>query len=437
MFMVILGLIAGASFAYVKNKIEEGHTAVGGTTTRGKDDPLTVLVLGSDSRAGLSAEELKKYDPEGQDRGSGRRADTIMLLHIDPKRQKAILISFPRDLKVTYLNGKSGRINAMYQKGPTEMVKLVARYTGLPINHYIEVNFAGFKNIVDTLGGIDVFFEKPIREKDSGLNVPKGCVHLEGDQALAFVRIRKVDSDFGRIARQQLFMRLMMDKITSAGTILNPIKLTRLVDLFSKNVTRDAELDLDAAKSLALKLRNFDSSSVDMRFIPSSSKSIGGTSYVIEDKQQTEAIFKAISEEKPLPDYGKTEPGNIPPSEIRVTVLNGAGAADSATVKKTQSDMKAKSFVVMGVGTASPHETTTVYYVKGHHEKAGMVAGLLGAKITEMPASIEVPSEIAIVLGSQPTAAPSQQPSTPKATKSSAPPAKTPVPKPLARRCDG
>ena len=143
------------------------------------------------------------------------------------------------------------------------MVQAVNSFTGLPIDHYVEVNFSGFRNIVDTLGGVRVRFSQPVNDPDSGLNVPAGCVTLGGDQALAFVRVRHVDSDYGRIARQQFFVQLVMKQVLTAGTLLNPLKVIDLVNAGAGNVTTDSGLGAGNIEKLAVQLRNFTARAVD------------------------------------------------------------------------------------------------------------------------------------------------------------------------------
>ncbi|MGH9198952.1 MAG: LCP family protein, partial [Acidimicrobiia bacterium] len=279
MVLAILGLFGAAAFAYVQLKLKGNTTDIAALNDQKPNTPMNVLVLGSDSRAVLPDEEQGQFDPTGKDRGTGRRADTIILIHLDEQREKAVLVHFPRDLRVRYPDGKTGKINGAYQKGPEAMVKTVQNFTGLEVHHFVEVNFVGFRNIVDALGGVDVYFERAIKDPDSGLNVPKGCVRLTGNQALAFVRVRKIDNDFGRIARQQLFVSLMMDKVTSAKTLFNPVKIFKLVDLFSDNVTTNVDFSVRDMASLGSRLRTFDTKRVDMRVIPSSGRNLSGVSY--------------------------------------------------------------------------------------------------------------------------------------------------------------
>lgn len=398
LFLLILAVLGTGVYAYISVKLRPGGSEdIAGLQSKPSSEPMNVLVLGSDSREGLSPAELRKYDPEGVDRKSGKRADTIILLHIDEKREKAVLVHFPRDLRVTYPNGKTGKINGAYQKGPGEMVETVKKFTGLPIHHYVEVNFSGFNNIVDIMGGVKVRFSRAINEPDSGLNVPKGCVTLEGDQALAFVRVRKIDDDFGRIARQQMFVKLMMDKLTQAGTLLNPVKVVRLVNQFSENVTTDADLTVNEMKTLALRLRGFNSGKVDMRVVPSSGARIKGASFVIANDKQKKLLFAALERREPLPDYGRTGVSSLEPADVRVTVLNSTGMADLA--KKEADKLAADGYPPAPTGNASPHPKTTVYYDEGNEEKARMVAGRYGAQTKIRPDSIKVDTELVLVLG--------------------------------------
>lgn len=401
MFVLILSLIAGAVLAYVAVRLGGDRQEIAELSRQAPNEPLNVLIVGSDSREGLSSEDLKKFDPEGTDRKTGRRADTIILVHVDEKRDEAVLVHFPRDLRVKLPGGKTGKINGAYQGGAGSVVKTVESFTGLEMHHYVEVDFTGFRSIVDALGGVDVFFERPIKDADSGLDVPKGCVRLKGDEALAFVRVRKIDNDFGRIARQQLFVKLMMDKLTRKGTLLNPIKVVKLVNLFSKNVTTDVDLGISDMKTLALRLRGFDSSKLDLRAVPSSGALIGGVSYVVANQRQSDAFFAAIRERKALPDYGRTGVSTLEPQDVEISVLNGT-RVDGLAGKEADA-LKAAGFQVLATGGASPHAATTVYFKQGHDEKASLVAERYSAPVKAMPPAIVVETPVALVLGADGT----------------------------------
>lgn len=400
MILAILALFATAAFAYVQLKLKGNSEVIAGLDQQKPNTPMNVLVLGSDSRSVLPEEEQQLFDPTGRDRGTGRRADTIILIHLDEQRSKAVLIHFPRDLRVRYPNGKQGKINGAYQQGPEAMVKTVQTFTGLPIHNFVEVNFVGFRNIVDALGGVDVYFERPIKEPDSGLNVPKGCVKLTGNQALAFVRVRKIDSDFGRIARQQLFVSLMMDKVTSAKTLFRPWKIVKLVNLFSENVTTNVDFSVRDMASLGSRLRTFDAKRVDMRVIPSSGRNLGGVSYVIANERQTEALFQAVNDRKPLPDYGRTGVSPIDPADVRLTILNGTNIKGLGA--KAFEELKAKDYTMAEPATnadTTNYAKTVVFYKEGSEEKATLVASHYGADTKKLPSAITIQGDVAVVLG--------------------------------------
>lgn len=429
MVLAILAVLSGGVFAYLQLKLRGNSQTIEALASQKPDQPMNVLVLGSDSRAALPEEELEKFDPTGRDRSTGRRADTIILIHIDEVREKAVIVHFPRDLRVRHPNGGLGKINGVYQKGPDAMVETVQSFTGLSVHHFVEVNFVGFRNVVEALGGVDVYFERPIEEPDSGLNVPSGCVKLTGDQALAFVRVRKIDNDFGRIARQQLFVSLMMDKITSARTLFNPVKIIRLVNLFSKNVTTDAEISIGDMTKLGARLRSFDPQRVDMRVVPSSGRNIGGVSYVIANDRQTKALFAAIRERKPLPDYGRTGVSPVDPADVNISVLNGTAVKGLGA--KAFEELRAKEYSMAEPAKNADRDDyakTIVFFKEGSDEKARLVAAPYGAQVKPLPASIEARGDVVVVLGadySKGGATP------PPATKE---PGK-PAPKPLVHSC--
>jgi len=139
--MLVFVLAAGGLVGYARFRLGRHHVVacLACRSTDGATGPMNVLVLGSDRRPG--------------DTAGSQRADTIALLHVDFKASKAILVSLPRDLRVKAPNGQFVKINSFYNQGPTAMVQAVNSFTGLPIDHYVEVNFTGFRNIVDTLGG--------------------------------------------------------------------------------------------------------------------------------------------------------------------------------------------------------------------------------------------------------------------------------------------
>lgn len=194
----------------------------------------TFLLLGSDSREGLTKAEQKKL---GTGNTQGQRTDTIMLLHI-PKSGKPALISVPRDSYVPIPDHGSNKINAAFAfGGPQLMVQTIESNTGLRVDGYLEVGFGGFVNVIDALGGIEMCLPKAIKDKNSHLDLAKGCQELSGANALGYVRMRYADpkGDLGRVERQRQMLSAVTKKAASPGSVLNPVRYWRL-----SNATADA-----------------------------------------------------------------------------------------------------------------------------------------------------------------------------------------------------
>ena len=214
------------------------------------------LLVGSDTREGA--------DPNSPDYGGigdtsetgGRRSDTVMILHVDNQRGNASIMSIPRDLWVDVPGFGNDRINTAYTHGADVLVDTVQTSLGVPINHYIEVDFNSFKNIVGALGGVDVCFEYPTRDVHTGLYVPEpGCFTLDALQSLAYARSRYFEtfrdgawvvdgrSDLGRVVRQQEFLQAAITKAV-AETTSNPLRTSQLLDAAVASVKVDPGTNL-------------------------------------------------------------------------------------------------------------------------------------------------------------------------------------------------
>ncbi|MEU1017062.1 MULTISPECIES: LCP family protein [unclassified Streptomyces] len=258
--VVVLGG-AGAGFLYFKlNGNIKGvdiNAALG--TNRPPDidnGSQDILVLGSDSRSGKNA----KY---GKDEGAAR-SDTAMIVHVYKGHQKASVVSIPRDTLIsrpecasedgrTDPGGQRQMFNTAYEVGgPACAVKTVEEMSGIRMDHYLEVDFTGFKKLIDTLGGVDITTKKAIHDKDSHLDLDAGTHTLNGEQALGLVRTRHGvgdGSDLGRIQLQQAFIKALLDQVKEVGVFSSPKKLFDLADDATSAVTTDS--DLNDVKSLA------------------------------------------------------------------------------------------------------------------------------------------------------------------------------------------
>lgn len=213
-------------------------TAVGAQPSADVSVAMNVLVIGSDTRDG----------PNGAyGRPNGRRADTMMIVHIPANRGKATAVDLPRDSLVQIpacrsTPARTDMLNSAYGTGGTScLVKTVEQLTGLRMDHYVELDFTGFKHMVDAIGGVEVTLPQAVNDRQAKLNLPAGKSLLNGEQALGYVRLRRYGdgSDIQRIKRQQVFMKAMLDKVRA-----DPTKIRPLLAEVRKAVKTDLDLEI-------------------------------------------------------------------------------------------------------------------------------------------------------------------------------------------------
>lgn len=348
------------------------------------DDTLNVLVVGTDSREGLSEQQLLELGTE--DLGTNL-TDTVMLVQLSPRRDEAVIVSFPRDLRVQPPGGRVSKINAVHPVGgPDLLVRTVQELTGVTIDHYVEVNIGGFLQITDAVGGVEVCLDAPMEDRYAGVDLPAGCQVLDGKKAAGFVRSRRVrdqfgaDDDFGRIARQQYFIRQAMTEVTSAGTLANPLKVKRLIDAVASAVTTDRDLGAPEMLRLANSLSSLGPDEVEPRVVPSYYSDATGFTHLYED--QAEALFDALRTGSAIPQVGLTAPAELVASDVRVVVLNGEGSEGLAA--EVEAFLEARGFDVVATGNAGTegtpdftYTTTEVAYGPGGEAKARLVLEFL------------------------------------------------------------
>ncbi|MCU1368156.1 MAG: putative LytR family regulatory protein [Ilumatobacteraceae bacterium] len=300
------------------------------------------LITGSDNDACPDANSLNPVE----DRGTlGERSDTIMVMRVDPSSGRAAVLSFPRDLwvKIDGTNGRN-RINSAYSvNDPQKLVNTIYLNFFIPIDHYIQIDFCAFKELVDAVGGVSVYFQYPARDKHTGLDVPvtDGCYTFNGDSALAYVRSRHYQylnpktnkftedpaSDYGRISRQQDFLRRAVAKVLSAGYSLSVAR--SLIDVATKYVVVDKDLTLDKELQFAGVLKNLDPNAIQTYQVEGVGKVIGGAA-VIEprlDGENMQAILKIFQ--------GKTQLASAPTQVFETTTTVGATTTTSPTTSGT------------------------------------------------------------------------------------------------------
>ncbi|WP_127499081.1 LCP family protein [Actinoplanes solisilvae] len=303
--VLIIAVIAGISlygYAQGLDKDLKRTNAFEGITAdrpaKAIEGTQNILLVGSDSR-----------DPDAKDDGAGKwRADTLILMHIPADHKSAQLVSIPRDLWVVIPrsndakcgDGSRAKINAAFAFGGLpRAVHTVECLTDVKVDHVMAIDFGGFKEVTDALGGVDLKVEQTITSIHKPFRVfKKGTMHMNGDQALDWVRQRKqfARGDFARMQHQQDFLKALMDKAASGGTISNPAKLNAFLKSVTKAVTVDHDFSLT---DMAVEMRGVRGS--DLTFITSPNKgsdTIAGQSVVVSDKEKALALYKAMAADK-------------------------------------------------------------------------------------------------------------------------------------------
>ncbi|GLX02021.1 hypothetical protein Misp02_61070 [Microtetraspora sp. NBRC 16547] len=330
---------------------------------------LNVLIVGSDQRDGKNA----KYGH----RISGQRTDTIMLAHISPKRDNAMVISFPRDSLVQLpacrakgnLMGQLphvGMINESFAFGGIACTwKTVEALTGIHIDHFATVDFTGFKDMVNALGGVEVCVPEPIHDKKALLNLPAGRQTLKGEKALGYVRARYSlgdGSDIGRIQRQQMFIASMVKKVMSGQTLTDPARLFGFLDAATKSLTTDPKLTVGVMKDLADSAQGLTAGQIRFITVPWR-YSISHPGRVEWVQPQAKRLFQIVAADKNIAGSGvKGGQSKIPRSKVHVEVRNGTSHGGLGTQVAAALEQRGYHIVKVGDARRKPYPNTTILY---------------------------------------------------------------------------
>ncbi|MET9373646.1 LCP family protein [Streptomyces sp. NPDC002992] len=321
--LLVLVLAAGGTTYWMYSSIDGNIKGVDLNKALGDDRPQrlpttgqNLLVLGSDSRAGANA---------SLDGGkvSGARSDTALVVHIPEGRTRATAISIPRDTLVTRPEcEKSGggtapskqrvMFNSVYsQFGPACVVKTVEKMSGVRLDHYLEIDFSGFKDLVDAIGGVTVDIEEPIKDGAAGLDLAAGPQKLDGTESLAFVRTRYGvgdGSDLGRIGNQQKFLMALLGEIKRQDLLGSPTKAYTVADSATKALTTDSELDsLTKLSEFAQSMNGVDPSSMETIMLPVAYDK-KDPNRVVAAEPNASQLWKAIREDTRIPESAKKSP---------------------------------------------------------------------------------------------------------------------------------
>ncbi|MEU9370955.1 LCP family protein [Streptomyces avermitilis] len=300
---------------------------------------MNVLLVGTDGRDKISAAERRKYRLGG---APCHCTDTIMIVHISEDRERASIVSLPRDSYAetpTHPDGNTGRqsrpqpikLNAAYAEGgPNLTVRTVENMTHVKIDHYLEVDFTSFMKTVDVLGGVQICTPVPLKDSYTGLDLAAGTHRLKGGEALQYVRARHVDSasDLGRMQRQQRFLAALVEQATSSGALLNPLKFRDVTRAVLGSVRADRGFGTDELLDLGRAMRNFSPSSSEYTTVPIREmthvvKGIGST--LKWDDAKAQKLFQSLRDDQPLVQHrsrNRTPRVDVAPQQIRVQVEN-------------------------------------------------------------------------------------------------------------------
>jgi LCP family protein required for cell wall assembly len=352
-------------------------------------NPTNILLIGSDTR------------PSEGDPG---RSDSLIFVRMDPRRDFISMLSFPRDSYVPIPGVGTGKINEAYFYGPAKTIQTVEALTGEPVNYYVIIDFTGFQKLVDEVGGVYIDVDRRYYNKNVGtaatnyddIDLQPGYQKLDGADALDFVRYRHTDSDYARIARQQMFLSELKRQTKQLGNLTKPTALRRI---FAENIETNLtnvpkflsilELALTAPKDRIARVS-----------IQGSGNMVNGAS--VEMASTTEVAQKVADWKEPefvQPSGAAAKP--IDPRTVDVTVLNGSGRLLAAEDVAQALNAKRYATSVGGNADSFDHPTSEVYYAHGFREPARKVAQLLGpgATIGALSGAEARGNEVVVVTG--------------------------------------
>ncbi len=325
--------------------------------------PENILLLGSDTRSGAANSAAGGTDASTRD--DVANSDTQMIAHISADRQHVTVLSVPRDTLIDAPTCKSWdaatgklsadnyptnpgdrwHINSAYSVGgPQCSVRAIQDLTGLRIDRVIGIDFAGFQNMVDALGGVTVNVCGRIDDAELGVVVPAGGVQtIQGQQALSLVRARNVkgdkDSDLARIRRQQIVLSAILQQVTSAGTLLNPVKLDSFLQAFVSNTFTD-NVTIDDLVALAQSFGNLDPARVTFFTLPTVPSTFDPEALEVDEKKAP-VVFDALVNDRPLPgEPAATQASTAPPTTAAPSTSESPAPNSAKTVDPAGVDLK-------------------------------------------------------------------------------------------------
>jgi LCP family protein required for cell wall assembly len=405
LLLAFLVVATTAGYGYVHYRFGQIRSVkVPGLHKSSSGRPFNLLVVGSDAREGLDDADGSRYGDVG-----GQRNDTTLVVRVEPDRKRVSMLSIPRDLVVPIAGAGENRINAAFTGGPGQLVKTIEHNFGIPIHHYVLVDFDGFRAIVDALGGIDVRFPYPSRDFKSGLDIREaGCHHLSGGPALALARSRyfayqadgvwKSDpwADLGRIRRQQAFLQSLTKAALDKG-LTNPVRANAFVGSLVHEVTKDSALRVGDVIRTGAAFRSFSPSKLATYTLPvtvATDHPLGDVLLLKQPDAQT--VLDRFLGRAPAPT---DTPAAAAPANTQVTVLNALGTAGLAATTATKLRQSGYRIATVGNAPSADLARSQITYAPGRLADAKALASTLvgGAGLLEDPSLTA--SQLTLILG--------------------------------------
>ncbi|MGA2036464.1 MAG: LCP family protein [Acidimicrobiales bacterium] len=425
---VVIAIAGAASYNwYLFNQI---HTvAVKGLSTTGvgvESGTENILMVGSTDRC-----SLPKSDPLYQDCVAGHtgiNSDVVMILHLNSATRRVSILSIPRDTFVPNARADgANKIDAALYEGPTQLVAAIEDDFGIPIQHYMELNFASFANVVQTIGGVRMYFPEPVYDHEVGLDVETpGCVYLNGGDALKLVRSRELQykgpgvttddhfdwphdpqSDLARILRDHEFLRVLATAVAHKG-LANPITDERLVAALAPQVEMDPQLK-GQLLGLVSSFHAVNPNAAPELTLPIQAPNTS-TGYVYKGSGYGDVVYPTVTEDEQAIDQFLGTPPTVDtmngrslprPASVTVSVLNGTGVTNQAT--DTANAFAALGFKIGSLGNTepvgTPAETVVTYAAPADEGAAELVSRQLTGVVIMALGATTGASQVTVTTG--------------------------------------